>query len=186
MQPIRISLNDYVLSGGGANGESYDHRTDPTIMLKLYFPGSLTQAICTETGRDEYLELRKSRKSFMIDPVGVEVTSITTHGKQELWIGREKYARFRGKTLCFLDDVVSTGGTIDAAMELTAQLGIRIGVIACALLEGERRDSYKGIPLVSLDWIPLPGPACAGATRPACAGATRDSGCLNEKDSGSR
>ena len=32
-----------------------------------------------------------------------------------------------------------------------------IGVVACALLEGDRRESYKGIPLVSLDWIPLPG-----------------------------
>ena len=45
MQPIRISLNDYVLSGGGANGESYDHRTDPTIMLKLYFPGKISQPL---------------------------------------------------------------------------------------------------------------------------------------------
>ena len=105
----------------------------------------LTQAICTETGRDEYLELRKSRKSFMIDPVGVEVTSITTHGKQELWIG------------CFLDDVVSTGGTIDAALELTKKIGVEISVIACALLEGDKRTDYRGIPLVSLDWIPLPG-----------------------------
>ena len=117
----------------------------------------LTQAICTEFGCDEYLELRKSRKSFMIDPVGVEVTSITTQGKQELWIGKEKYARFQGKKLCFLDDVVSTGGTIDAAMELTKKIGVEIVVVACALLEGDRRESYRGIPLVSLDWIPLPG-----------------------------
>ena len=117
----------------------------------------LTQAICTETGRDEYLELRKSRKSFMIDPVGVEVTSITTHGKQEFWIGKEKYARFQGKKLCFLDDVVSTGGTIDAALELTKKIGVEISVIACALLEGDKRTDYRGIPLVSLDWIPLPG-----------------------------
>ena len=93
----------------------------------------------------------------MIDPVGVEVTSITTHGKQELWIGKEKYARFQDKKLCFLDDVVSTGGTIDAALELTKKIGVEIGVVACALLEGDRRDSYRGIPLVSLDWIPLPG-----------------------------
>ena len=40
----------------------------------------MTQAICTEMGYDGYLELRKSRKPFMIDPVGVSVTSITTHG----------------------------------------------------------------------------------------------------------
>lgn len=117
----------------------------------------LCQAICTEFGMDDYLELRKSRKAFMIDPVGVEVTSITTHGKQELWIGKEKYARFQGKKLCFLDDVVSTGGTIHAAMELAEKIGVEITVIACALLEGEKRDSYHGIPLVHLDIIPLPG-----------------------------
>ena len=45
MEPIKISLNDYVLSGGGANGESYDHRTDPTVMLKLYFPGKIQQPL---------------------------------------------------------------------------------------------------------------------------------------------
>ena len=43
MNAVRISLSDYVLSGGGANGESYDHRTDPDIMLKLYFPGKVQQ-----------------------------------------------------------------------------------------------------------------------------------------------
>lgn len=45
MEPIRISLNDYVLSGGGANGESYDHKTDPSVMLKLYFPGKIQQPL---------------------------------------------------------------------------------------------------------------------------------------------
>ena len=45
MEAIKISLDDYVLSGGGANGESYDHRTDPSIMLKLYFPGKIQQPL---------------------------------------------------------------------------------------------------------------------------------------------
>ena len=45
MDPIKISLSDYVLSGGGANGESYDHRTDPSVMLKLYFPGKIQQPL---------------------------------------------------------------------------------------------------------------------------------------------
>ena len=76
----------------------------------------LAQAISAKFPR--YLELRKSRKSFMVDPKGVTVQSITTHGQQELWIGREKYRHFQGKKLCFLDDVVSTGGTIEAAFAL--------------------------------------------------------------------
>ena len=38
-------MSEYVLSGGGANGESYDHKTDPTLMLKLYFPGKIQQPL---------------------------------------------------------------------------------------------------------------------------------------------
>lgn len=115
----------------------------------------LAQAISAKFPR--YLELRKSRKSFMIDPKGVTVQSITTHGQQELWIGREKYSHFQGKKLCFLDDVVSTGGTIEAAFALAKEIGVEIAVIACVLTEGQERAEYQGVPLVSLDHIPLPG-----------------------------
>lgn len=115
----------------------------------------LAQAISAKFPR--YLELRKSRKSFMIDPKGVTVQSITTHGQQELWIGKEKYSHFQGKKLCFLDDVVSTGGTIEAAFALAKEIGVEIAVIACVLTEGQERTEYKGVPLVSLDHIPLPG-----------------------------
>lgn len=45
MEPIKISLSDYVLSGGGFNGESYDHKSDQSIMLKLYFPGKIEQPL---------------------------------------------------------------------------------------------------------------------------------------------
>ena len=53
MEPIKISLDDYILSGGGANGESFNHRSDPSVMLKLYFPGKIQQP------RDEMMLARK-------------------------------------------------------------------------------------------------------------------------------
>ena len=37
MTPTRIDLNDYERVGEGANGASYNHKTDPNIMLKVYF-----------------------------------------------------------------------------------------------------------------------------------------------------
>lgn len=37
MKPILIDLNDYVRVGEGANGASYNHKSDPNIMLKMYF-----------------------------------------------------------------------------------------------------------------------------------------------------
>ena len=45
MEAIKITLDDYVLFGGGFNGESYDHKTDPTMMLKLYHPGKIQQPL---------------------------------------------------------------------------------------------------------------------------------------------
>ena len=45
MEAKKISLDDYILSGGGFNGESYGHKTDPSVMLKLYFPGKIQQPL---------------------------------------------------------------------------------------------------------------------------------------------
>ena len=53
MEAIRINLDDYVHSGEGANGDSFFHRTDPTIMMKLYHPGKVQQPL------DEMMMARK-------------------------------------------------------------------------------------------------------------------------------
>lgn len=45
MEATKISLDDYVLFGGGANGESYNHKTDHSVMLKLYHPGKIRQPL---------------------------------------------------------------------------------------------------------------------------------------------
>ena len=53
MEALRINLDDYVHSGEGANGESFNHRKDSSIMLKLYNPGKIQQPL------DEMLMARK-------------------------------------------------------------------------------------------------------------------------------
>ena len=53
MDAIRISLDDYIQCGGGANGESYFKKSDPSVLLKLYFPGKVQQPL------DELLISRK-------------------------------------------------------------------------------------------------------------------------------
>jgi len=53
MEAKKINLSDFVLFGGGANGESYNHKRDPSLMLKLYFPGKIQQPL------DEMLLARK-------------------------------------------------------------------------------------------------------------------------------
>ena len=117
---------------------------------------ALTQELSSLFDHDKYVILRKSKKLYMQDPIKLDVKSITTEKVQQFYIGREKMQFLAGKNVCLADDVVSTGGTVDAFMELSKQVGFTIKVIACVLTEGERWEDYKGIPLISLDHIPLP------------------------------
>jgi len=90
MEPIPISLDDYVLSGGGANGESYDHKTDPSVMLKLYFPGKIQQPLD---------EMNLSRKVFDLgiptpEPGDYVVTGDGRYGiRFRRILGKKSYSR---------------------------------------------------------------------------------------------
>lgn len=48
MDAIKIDLNDWVHSGEGANGESYYHKSDPSVMMKLYFESAPYEIIVSE------------------------------------------------------------------------------------------------------------------------------------------
>ncbi len=43
LRAIPVSMADYEYAGEGANAVSYNHRSDPDVMLKLYFPGKVRQ-----------------------------------------------------------------------------------------------------------------------------------------------
>ena len=93
MEPIRISLSDYVLSGGGANGESYDHKTDPSVMLKLYFPGKIQQPL------DEMILARKVFDMGIPTPEPGEYV-VTEDGRYGIRfkriLGKKSYSRATG------------------------------------------------------------------------------------------
>ena len=90
MDAIKISLDDYVLSGGGANGESYDHKTDPTVMLKLYHPGKIRQPL------DEMILARKVFEAGIPTPEPGEYV-VTEDGRYGIRfhriVGKKSYAR---------------------------------------------------------------------------------------------
>ena len=90
MDAIKISLDDYVLSGGGANGESFDHRSDPSVMLKLYFPGKIQQPL------DEMLLARKVYELGIPTPEPGEYV-VTGDGRYGIRfkriVGKKSYSR---------------------------------------------------------------------------------------------
>ncbi|MBR4811267.1 MAG: phosphotransferase [Bacteroidaceae bacterium] len=90
---IRINLDDYVLFGGGANGESYDHKTDPTVMLKLYHAGAIQQPLD---------EMRLARKVYEMgiptpEPGEYVVTEDGRYGiRFKRIIGKKSFSRATG------------------------------------------------------------------------------------------
>ena len=94
MEAIKISLDDYVLSGGGANGESFDHKTDPSVMLKLYFPGKIQQPL------DEMMVARKVYAAGIPTPEPGEYV-VTEDGRYGIRfkriLGKKSYARATGE-----------------------------------------------------------------------------------------
>ncbi|MBO4571094.1 MAG: phosphotransferase [Bacteroidales bacterium] len=86
-------MNDYVAAGEGANGESYNHRSNPSVMLKLYFPGKVTQPL---------QEMQMARKAYEIgiptpEPGDYVVTPDGRYGIRFRRIeGKVSYARAVG------------------------------------------------------------------------------------------
>lgn len=72
MEPKLINLDDYVRTGEGANGASYNHKTDPTIMMKLYFRNF--------EAAEKELEL--AQKVYKIGIPTPEPGDLVTDGKQ--------------------------------------------------------------------------------------------------------
>jgi adenine phosphoribosyltransferase len=117
----------------------------------------LTEHLARDLNFEEYIVARKARKAYMTDPVSVLLRSITTDALQTFYLGSDQCQRLKGRTVCVVDDVISTGGTMDAVFKLADLAGFTVGVVACVLTEGERRQTYNGAPVLSLDHIPLPG-----------------------------
>ena len=86
----RIDLNDYTLSGGGKLGESYVHRTNPDVLLKLY-PQNLEKI-----GREEY---ERACKVFELGVPSPEPGELVHTGDGRIGIlfkritGKKSYAR---------------------------------------------------------------------------------------------
>ncbi|HHV78987.1 MAG TPA: adenine phosphoribosyltransferase [Firmicutes bacterium] len=111
----------------------------------------LLQSLATLLGHRRYVVCRKSVKAYMQDPIVVEVRSITTKGVQTLVLDGPDVARVRGKRVAVVDDVVSTGGSIEAVDTLLRKAGAEIVCKAAVLKEG---DEYQG-DLIYLGTLPV-------------------------------
>ena len=88
----------------------------------------------------------------MKDTIETSVKSITTVTKQHLYLDGSDIEKIRGRKVCLIDDVVSTGQSLAALEELVIKAGADVVRKACILAEGEAADRSD---IIYLEKLPL-------------------------------
>lgn len=112
------------------------------------------------SGKGRYVLARKSVKLYMRNVVKCEVQSITTTGKQTLYLDGADAEYLSGKRVLIVDDVISTGASLEALEALVRQAGGEVVGKMAVLAEGEAisRDDITvlaPLPLFRSDGTPI-------------------------------
>jgi adenine phosphoribosyltransferase len=96
--------------------------------------------------------LRKDYKPYMGEALRAETLSITTGKPQTLVLDEKDQGLLRGKRVVLVDDVISTGSTLQGMRLLMDKIGATVVAEAAVLTEGERAQ-WKNI--VALGHLPI-------------------------------
>ncbi len=111
----------------------------------------LAYEISRQSGKP-YVVARKGTKVYMINPIEVDVVSITTQRPQKLYFGEDEVNMLKGKRVLIVDDVVSTGESLAATRRLVELAGGQEVATACVLAEGDAADRDD---IIFLNKLPL-------------------------------
>ena len=100
----------------------------------------------------KYFVARKVPKLYMLEPFSVEVKSITTEKLQKLFLGKLEAEEMKGKRVLIVDDVISTGESLEAVKIIAEKAGAEVVASAAVLAEG---DAASRSDIVFLEPLPL-------------------------------
>ena len=111
--------------------------------------------LCYEMARQgcrNYVVARKGVKVYMRNPIEVTVNSITTQSEQKLYLGEKAVEFLKGKRVLLVDDVISSGNSLNALETLVEMTGAKIVGKAAVLAEGDAKDRDD---IIFLEELPL-------------------------------
>ena len=111
----------------------------------------LAHALAVETDLP-YVVLRKSYKPYMGETIKAETLSITTGEPQTLYLDEKDIELVRGKRVVIVDDVISTGSTLQGMRLIIEKAGGVISATAAVFTEGERA---KWRDIIALGHLPI-------------------------------
>lgn len=107
--------------------------------------------LARDTGRD-YVVLRKSYKLYMGETIEAETLSITTGKPQSLHLDEKDHELIAGKRVVLVDDVVSTGSTLNGMRKVMDMAGAEVVAEAAIFTEG---DPEEWDHIIALGHLPL-------------------------------
>jgi adenine phosphoribosyltransferase len=111
----------------------------------------LAHALSVEA-KKPYVVLRKAYKPYMGAALRAETLSITTGQPQVLFLDEKDVEMMRGKKAIILDDVISTGSTLQGMKMILEKAGSSVVAEAAIFTEGDRAQWTN---IISLGHLPL-------------------------------
>ncbi len=111
----------------------------------------VAHALSVETNKP-YVVLRKLYRPYMGDTIQAETISITTGKSQNLYLDEKDRELLEGKRVVLLDDVISTGSTLQGMREIVTKADAHIVAEAAILTEGEQA---RWANILALGHLPL-------------------------------
>jgi len=111
----------------------------------------LAHALSIETGKS-YVVLRKVYKPYMGDAIQAETLSITTGQPQVLILDEKDRGLVKGKRAVIVDDVISTGSTLQGMRLILEKAGTNVAAEAAIFTEGDRAQWMN---IISLGHLPV-------------------------------
>jgi adenine/guanine phosphoribosyltransferase-like PRPP-binding protein len=84
-----------------------------------------------------WVVLRKAYKPYMGETLSAETHSITTGAPQTLYLDEKDLPLVRNRRVVLVDDVISTGSTIEGMRRLVADAGGQVAAEAAVFTEGD-------------------------------------------------
>ncbi len=111
----------------------------------------LAYALSIELGLP-YVVLRKSHKPYMGDSLRSETLSITTGEPQTLYLDEKDRGLIAGKRVALIDDVISTGSTLQGMRLIMNAVGANVVTEAAIFTEGDRA---QWLDIIALGHLPV-------------------------------
>jgi adenine phosphoribosyltransferase len=111
----------------------------------------LVYALSVET-KKPYIVLRKAYKPYMGNAIQAETLSITTGQPQTLILDEKDKDLVNGKKVIIVDDVISTGSTLQGMRMIMDKAGASVIAETAILTEGEKS---QWLQIIALGHLPI-------------------------------